>query len=203
MTGLAKGNIEALKKLAFEARWESDRKEAIRMLSEFGNAAFDVLCEIAQKSLELEERKFALKMLRQIMKSGLVIERFPQHLYEVLPNDIKKILDEAIGCYENGFCAASSVMFRKVLECSIFIKFRQEGKEAELFDKNGNPIELKRRIELAKQWHFIASELASELVRVKWFGDAGAHSFNITIAKEDLPNISVLIRLTLEQLFHK
>jgi len=126
---------------------------------------------------------------------------FPAEVYDSFPPDVKRVIEEAIGCYDANFLSASSVMLRKVLECSIHSKFKTEDSLDELFDKDGNVYSLRKRIELAKQKKWIAANLASELINIKWFGDVAAHNFTIQIRSEDLKRNMNLLRLVLEGMF--
>lgn len=143
-----------------------------------------------------------MSMVEQDKKGLEPIEDYiPSHVCEKLPQLVKRIIDEAYGCYVHGFYAASSIMLRKSLEAAIFIRLQMSGVENKLFDGDGNPFELKKRIEIARQEHFIPSSYCSDLRNVKWFGDAGAHSFKITLVRQDLPNVLNLMRLVLDAMF--
>jgi len=125
----------------------------------------------------------------------------PDEVYKKLSNPIKRIVDEASGCYEHKYLTACAVMLRKVLEDSIYLKFKMENKTSELYDKEHRRINLDKMIEKAKQLHYINSEHANCLAKIKLFGDVGAHSFKIELWDKDIDNCIDLIRLVLEELF--
>jgi hypothetical protein len=125
----------------------------------------------------------------------------PNEVYKKLPTAIMKIIDEATGCYEHNYLTACAVMLRKALEDSIYLKFRMTNKLDELYDKNRRRLDLEAMINKSKQLHYISSQLADRLVRIKLFGDAGAHSFRIDLWYEDVDPCIDLIRLALDELF--
>lgn len=125
----------------------------------------------------------------------------PDEVYKKLPNPIKRMVDEASGCYEHKYLTACAVMLRKVLEDSIYLKFRMKNETDKLYDKDHRRINLDKMIAKAKQLHYIGSQHANRLLKIKLFGDVGAHSFKIELWDEDLDNCIDLIRLVLEELF--
>jgi len=127
----------------------------------------------------------------------------PDEVYKKLPTPIMKIMDEAAGCYEHNYLTACAVMLRKALEDSIYIKFRMTNNVDELYDKNKRRLDLEAMIHKSKELHFISSQLADRLVRIKLFGDVGAHSFRIDLWHEDIDHCIDLIRLALDELFTK
>ena len=127
----------------------------------------------------------------------------PDEVYKKLPVPIMKIIDEATGCYEHSYLTACAVMLRKALEDSIYLKFRMTNKLDELYDKNKRRLDLEAMINKSKELHFISSQLADRLVRIKLFGDVGAHSFRIDLWHEDVDHCIDLIRLALDELFTK
>lgn len=128
---------------------------------------------------------------------------FPDEVYKKLPIPIMKIVDEATGCYEHNYLTACAVMLRKALEDSIYLKFRMTNNIDELYDKNKRRLDLEAMIHKSKELHFIGSHLSDHLVRIKLFGDVGAHSFRIDLWHEDVDRCIDLIRLTLDELFTK
>jgi hypothetical protein len=126
----------------------------------------------------------------------------PDSVYSTLPAPIRKMIDEATGCYEHSYLTACAIMLRKILEDSIYLKFSMEGKLDQLY-KNGTRIGLDEMIQKAKELHYVSSQHASRLAKVKLFGDAGAHSFKIRLWDEDIGPCIDLIRLVLNELFYK
>lgn len=125
----------------------------------------------------------------------------PDEVYRKLPEPIKKIFDEASGCYEHKYLTACAVMLRKVLEDSIYLKFSMKKQIDELYDKDHRRINLDKMIEKAKELHYISPQHAKRLARIKLFGDVAAHSFKIELWNRDLDESIDLIRLVLEELF--
>jgi DNA-binding winged helix-turn-helix (wHTH) protein len=112
------------------------------------------------------------------------------------------MIDETTGCYEHNYLTACAVMLRKVLEDSIYLKFSMEGKLDTLY-RDGMRLDLDGMIQKAKELHYITSQHAGRLAKIKLFGDAGAHSFKITLWNEDLEPCIDLIRLVLNELFYQ
>ena len=123
-------------------------------------------------------------------------------LIKQLPRPLQSIVKEINGCFGNGYYGAGSVMCRKAIEASIHIRFAKESKEDNLKDNSGEFFRLPKKIELAKQEHFINFQHANELARIRWFGDAGAHSYKINIYTNDLKNNISIVRLALEEIFN-
>ncbi len=129
-------------------------------------------------------------------------EFIPDEVYEKLPSPIKKIIDEASGCYEHNYLTACAVMLRKALEDSIFLKFKMEDNVNKLY-KNSRRCNLEAMIHKSGELHYINSQLVGRLVRIKLFGDVGAHSFKIDLWYNDIDPCFDLIRLALDELFTK
>jgi hypothetical protein len=126
----------------------------------------------------------------------------PDKVYKKLPSPIKKTVDEAAGCYEHNYLTACAIMLRKALEDSIYLKFRMENKEDTLYDQNGRRLSLETMINTARDLHYISSQLTDRLIRIKLFGDVGAHSYKIELWDRDIDRCIDLIRLALEELFY-
>ena len=129
-------------------------------------------------------------------------EFIPDEVYKKLPRPIKKIIDEASGCYEHNYLTACAVMLRKALEDSIYLKFKMEDNVDKLF-KNSRRLNLGEMIRKSEELQYISSQLASRLVMIKLFGDVGAHSFKINLWYSDIDRCFDLIRLALDELFIK
>ncbi|MCG2717240.1 MAG: DUF4145 domain-containing protein [Nanoarchaeota archaeon] len=130
-------------------------------------------------------------------------EAIPDEILDQLPKPLQAIIKEINGCYKNGYLAACSVMCRKAIEAAIHIRFSIDEKEDELKDSNDEFYKLPKKIELAKQAKYISATHARNLSKIRWFGDAGAHSYKINLLRDDIgPNIQ-LVRLVVEELFYK
>lgn len=146
------------------------------------------------------------KLNRKAKSPPLQVENIiiPNEVINKLPDKIQKIVNEIIGCYEHGYYDACSVMCRKVVDNSIYIKFNMDGKENILKDQNGRFYGLPKKIELAKQESYISSQHAGLLSKIKLFGDVGAHSYKINLLENDLKdNVFPIVRLVLEEIFNK
>jgi hypothetical protein len=126
----------------------------------------------------------------------------PDEVYEKLPTPIKKMMDEATGCYEHNYLTACSMMLRKILEDSIYLKFRIENKVDELYEKDKRHT-LETMIQKSKELHYVSSQLANRLVTIKLFGDVSAHSFRVELHQGDIDRCIELIRLVLNELFYE
>lgn len=94
-----------------------------------------------------------------------------------IPDNISNCIIDANDCYMSGHYNQCSVMLRKAVEIAIKIKLQQSGINVnQLFDKAGNELSLSGKIKLLIKKKLITQRNATDLERVKWFGDIGAHS---------------------------
>lgn len=100
-----------------------------------------------------------------------------EQLLGEIPDDVSNCIRDANDCYMSGHYNQCSVMLRKSIEIAIKIKLQQSDINAnQLFDKAGNEISLSGKMKLLRKKKLITQRNASDLERVKWFGDIGAHS---------------------------
>ena len=78
----------------------------------------------------------------------------PDEVYEKLPTLIKKMVDEATGCYEHNYLIACSMMLRKILKDSAYLKFRMENRVGEFY-KEDKRLSLEAMIQKSKQLHYV------------------------------------------------
>lgn len=99
-----------------------------------------------------------------------------EHVVEDLPDDVATCVIDANDCFTSGHYNQCSVMLRKAIEIAIKIKLQQRGVDAAgLLDKSGNELNLSGRIKLLKEHSLITQRTVSDIEKVKWFGDVGAH----------------------------
>ncbi len=134
----------------------------------------------------------------------------PVEVFTGLPQEIKNDLVRAQICLQSSrqldsktptIYEACAVYLRKALATAIIIRFKRDGKENALKDKDGRPYRLKKLLSLAQGSGYLSSSLVKELKEIKWFGDVGAHDFKIEIKATDIKPLFRLMRLALERLY--
>lgn len=146
---------------------------------------------------------FIVGILYLLSKFGIIFSNRSKYVVrddflEKLPAEVGDSYLEAIANYNHGQDRSCSVMMRRTLEVAIAIRFKKVGLENLIRGKN-----LPKRIELAKQEHFISSSIANRLNQLKWIGDLGAHDYKVQIVKEDLEKGLQTLRIALEHMFHE
>jgi hypothetical protein len=93
---------------------------------------------------------------------------------------------------------------RKALIDAIRIRFKRDGKENKLYDKQGRAYKLAKWIELAKQERYISPNIAKKLQEeVKVFGDVASHDYMVNLQKDEVPSIFKHLRLALARMYHE
>lgn len=117
-----------------------------------------------------------------------------KHLVGDLPDDVATCVIDANDCFTHGHYNQCSVMLRKAIEIAIKIKIQQRGIDTtELLDKSGNELNLSGRIKFLKEHRLITQRTVSDIEKVKWFGDVGAHgTMKVTII--DIKDIEPKVR---------
>jgi len=146
---------------------------------------------------------FIVGVLYLLSKFGIIFTNRVRYVVrddflEKFPTEVGESYREAIANYNHGQERSCSVMMRRTLEVAIAIRFKKAGLENLIRGKN-----LPKRIELAKQEHFISSSIANRLNQLKWIGDLGAHDYKVKIVKEDLEKGLQTLRIALEHMFHE
>jgi hypothetical protein len=127
---------------------------------------------------------------------------FPDEILEKLPSVVKKTLEGVMFNYEHDFPEFSFWGMRRALIDAIRIRFRMDGKETMLYDRNGDAYKLSTWIDLAKQQIYISSTMAKNLNSfVKVFGDVASHDFAASLKKEEVPSIFAHLRIALSRMF--
>ena len=112
-----------------------------------------------------------------------------------LPSNIVICINDANDCYVAGHYNQCTVMLRKGIELALKTKLLQSGMPFEqLLDKTGNELGLSSMIQLLKKKKLLTAKNSSDIERIKWFGDAGAHK-TMRITEQDIKdNIEPKIR---------
>ena len=76
-------------------------------------------------------------------------------------------------------------MLRKGIELAVRIKILQSGLSSQLLDDAGNEIGLSAKIKLLKTKKLLTQKNVSDIGRIKWFGDVGAHG-TMKIEEQDI-----------------
>jgi hypothetical protein len=133
-----------------------------------------------------------------IFQSGLEMD---SKFLEKLPNEVQIILKEVSDGYDNHLYDSCSVMMRKALEAAISIRFKINRSENKLRDEDGEPFDLPKRIEIARQENYITRSIANGLKQLKWVGDIGAHDYRVRVNREDIKDGFKILRIALEHMF--
>lgn len=129
---------------------------------------------------------------------------FPPETLDKLPTEVKRVIEGIISNFEHDFPDFCFMGIRKALNIGIDIRFKRDGKFNKLFDPNGEPYGLPKKIELTKQEKHLSSNLASKLRKeAKVFGDIALHDSRIDLKKEEVPSIFKHLRLALEHMYHE
>lgn len=76
----------------------------------------------------------------------------PNEVLDILPTEVRNILT-VHNCFERGIPQACPPFMRKALATAITIRFERDNRKDKLYDTKGEPLELPKMIELAKQEH--------------------------------------------------
>ena len=109
-----------------------------------------------------------------------------QYLLEEIPPDVVTCMKDANDCYVAGHYNQCSVMLRKGIELAIKIKLLQSGlSQDQLLDKAENEIGLSTKIKFLKKEKLLTQKAISDMEKIKWFGDIGAHG-TMRVAEQDI-----------------
>ena len=116
-----------------------------------------------------------------------------------LPSDVATCINDANNCYVAGHYNQCSIMLRKGIELAIKTKLLQLGlPSGQLLNETGNELGLSSKIKLLKNKNLLTSRNSSDIERIKWFGDVGAHG-TMRVTEQDIKdNVEPKIR----SLFH-
>lgn len=129
---------------------------------------------------------------------------FPIEIVEGTREYIKRVANQANGCYQFGYYDACSVMIRRLIETLIIECFERYGLEGEI-KNDGDFVRLDNLINifLSKQnWNVgrTAKKCLRKLPDVKILGDMSAHSRRYIAREDDLNKISYDLRIIIEEL---
>lgn len=107
-------------------------------------------------------------------------------LLDGLPTDVITCVKDANDCYVAGHYNQCSIILRKGIELATKIKLLQSGVASEeLLDQAGNEGGLSFNIKLLKDKKLLSSKNSSDMERIKWFGNVGAHG-TMRITEQDI-----------------
>jgi hypothetical protein len=144
-------------------------------------------------------------------KYGRPVETVPK-TEQVLPNAVVaktrgyyvRIIQQANGCYENGWFDACSVMIRKIVEILIIEVYEENGKALEIKDGGGNFFMLSDLIATILKdstWN-LGRESKACLPLIKQMGDHAAHNRRYVATKTDVDKILPGLRIVADELLH-
>ena len=126
----------------------------------------------------------------------------PEKVRKRVPKEVQVTLEGVRLCYQHGHADFCFMGLRKALSTAIHIRFKQAGKEAELYDINDEPYSLTKWIELAKQNGFLSATVAKQLAKeLKFIGDISAHDYRVDFQREDVPSVFRLLRVALDRMY--
>ena len=129
---------------------------------------------------------------------------FPTKILQKLPPQVSKTVEGVITNFQNGFSDFCAWGMRKALIDAIRIRFKRDGKEHELYDKDGNAYKLSKWIELTKQERYISSHSAKYLKgQVKVFGDIVSHDYMADLDREEVPLVFTQLRIALARMYYE
>jgi len=169
-----------------------------------------------KKSCELEIAKAGEKSMFRVVDEGAPETKvgaskkriqeldFPTKVLEKLPLEVRDTVQGVIFNYRIGFPDFCFWGMRKALIDAIKIRFRRDGKEKRLYDRDGKAHSLPKWIEYAKQERYFSASLAKYLNKeVKVFGDTASHDYMVDFQKGEVPPIFKHLRLALDRMYYQ
>jgi len=177
----------------------------------------DVRTNILEKTVSIKEGNYTLILdntysaltdktlwlhVIEEWKTELPIDNLPvfDQLVPDLPKNVRICLTRANECYVSGHYEQASVMLRKAVEFASTIKLLQAKLGDKLFDDYGNELSLTGKIKMLRKHKLITQRTATDLDKIKWFGDIGAHRTMKIVQKDIQNNIEPKIRSFLAEL---
>lgn len=112
-----------------------------------------------------------------------------------VPMDVATCIRDANDCYIAGHYNQCSIMFRKSVELAIKLKLQQSQIDIdEILDKNDNELPLGAKIKLLRKHRLVTPRSVSDLDKIKWFGDIGAHGVMRVTQQDIKENVEPKIR---------
>lgn len=174
-------------------------------------AIFEVKTNILNRTVDLSSGTYALlldntySIVRDKNLRFHIIETWNEkdvkedlpivQLLDGLPTDVITCVKDANDSYVAGHYNQCSVMLRKGIELATKTKLLQSGvAPEELLDQAGNEGGLSFNIKLLKNKKLFSSKNSSDIERIKWFGNVGAHG-TMRITEQDIrDNVEPKIR---------
>jgi hypothetical protein len=117
---------------------------------------------------------------------------------------IRRIVEQANGCYEHEWFDACSVMIRKLIETLIIELYEAKGTSANLKNKGGDFKALGDLIEtvLGDSAFNLGRETKRALPEIKTLGDRAAHTRHYLTKQGDIDKVLHGFRVTVDELLH-
>lgn len=160
-----------------------------------------------------DHREFTDMLMKCVNKTFLIKPNFnmpatdsnyiiPEVVIASLPKSLIATVLEINKSYLGGLHIACGVLLRRLLEGAILLKYKQLGKTGSLKKDDGDYKALNKMINIVCNEPTLSfhATLKSQLLRIKWVGDKGAHSFDLEIFRNDIKNGLLYIREFLEGL---
>jgi hypothetical protein len=114
---------------------------------------------------------------------------------------IEKVSNQINGCYENGWFDACAVMIRRLLE-TLIIEVYEHHKIQEKIKKNGDYVYLRDLISfiLSESSWTLSRNTKSALHKLKDIGDKSAHSRRYNAIRNDIDDVKLDLRVTVQEL---
>jgi len=128
----------------------------------------------------------------------------PYSLFENTRGYLKKIIHQAIICYDNQAYDGCSILLRKVLEILIIECFEKHSIKSRIQDNNWDFLYLSNLISLftnATEWS-VWRNAKKSLKSIKNLWDLAAHNRRFITQKSDLDKIQDDMRIVFEELIH-
>lgn len=134
-------------------------------------------------------------------------ELFPLSLVDGTPKYIRRIAEQANGCYGRGWYDSCAVMLRRLIETLIIECFEKFGIEQKITDNTGGYLRLGDLITSflsEKAWHVSRHSQSSlpKLREIKDLGDMSAHSRRFIAVKRDIDKYAQDFRVVLQELVY-
>lgn len=128
----------------------------------------------------------------------------PRSLVRGTRGYIERVVNQANGCYENGWYDSCAVMLRRLLETLIIESFEKHSLAHKIKNPQGDFFYLKDLISscLAEPAWNLSRNCKQSLPRLKDIGDKSAHSRRFNAQRGDLEPLSADLRLVVQELLY-
>jgi hypothetical protein len=145
-----------------------------------------------------------LGFLERATGDSPAVELFSPSIVEETPGYVRRVAEQANGCYERGWYDACAVMLRRLIETLIIECFERHSLESKITGSDGNYCQLGELISrfLAERWHTsrAASGSLKKLTDIKGTGDLSAHSRRFLATRNDIDRIAQDVRIAVQEL---